>query len=103
MKLKLIPFLLAGTALVSGCQQNANTISAPSIQKEDAIAVVNGQFISKADLETLTKEVSARARGQKIPTDKLVDEYWHFVDNQKRVLCLQVKKGLVLISCCLFL
>jgi peptidyl-prolyl cis-trans isomerase C len=74
MKLKLIPFLLAGTALVSGCQQNANTISAPSIQKEDAIAVVNGQFISKADLETLTKEVSARARGQKIPTDKLVDE-----------------------------
>lgn len=74
MKLKAIPFLLASTVFVTGCQQNANTIAAPSIQKEDAAASVNGQLISKKALETLTKEVSERARGQKIPTDKLIDE-----------------------------
>ncbi|MCF7970905.1 MAG: peptidylprolyl isomerase [Methylococcaceae bacterium] len=74
MKLKLIPLLLAGTALVAGCQQNANTVGAPTILKEDAAASVNGQFISKTALEALTKEVSARAQGQVIPKDKLVDE-----------------------------
>jgi len=74
MKLKLIPFLLAGTALVAGCQQNANTVNAPVILKEDAAASVNGQFISKAALETLTKEVSARAQVQVVPKDKLIDE-----------------------------
>ncbi|BCG64019.1 MAG: peptidyl-prolyl cis-trans isomerase C [Methyloprofundus sp.] len=74
MKLKAIPFLLASTAFFAGCQQNANTIAAPSIQKADAVASVNGQFISKKALEALNKEVSARARGQKIPQDKLIDE-----------------------------
>ena len=74
MKLKLIPFLLAGTALLTACQQNANTTTSPSIQKEDAIAVVNGQYISKFALETLTAEVKQRARGQNIPTEKLIDE-----------------------------
>ncbi len=74
MKLKVIPLLLAGTAFLAGCQQNANTISAPNILKEDAVASVNGQFISKKALEELNREVSARARGQKIPQDKLIDE-----------------------------
>jgi len=74
MKLKAIPFLLASTVFATGCQQSANTIAAPSIQKEDAAASVNGQLISKKALETLTKEVSERSRGQKIPKDKLVDE-----------------------------
>ncbi|MDT8426903.1 MAG: peptidylprolyl isomerase [Methyloprofundus sp.] len=87
MKLKLIPFLLAGTALVAGCQQNANTVVAPSILKEDAAASVNGQFISKAALETLTKEVSARAQGQAIPKDKLIDEL------VKRQLLIQEAKN----------
>ncbi len=74
MKLKAIPFLIASTAFVAGCQQNANNSSAPSIQKEDAAAVVNGQYISKSALDTLTKEVNERARGQKIPKEKLIDE-----------------------------
>jgi len=74
MKLKAIPLLLASTAFVAGCQQNANNATAPSIQKEDAAAVVNGQYISKSALTTLTKEVSERARGQKIPKEKLIDE-----------------------------
>ncbi|OQK18029.1 peptidylprolyl isomerase [Methyloprofundus sedimenti] len=74
MKLKVIPFLLAGSVLLTACQQNANNITSPTIQKEDAVAVVNGQYISKFALETLTEEVSERARGQKIPTEKLIDE-----------------------------
>ena len=74
MKLKAIPFLLAGTVLVTGCQQNSNNMATPSIQKEDAAAVVNGQYISKTALESLTKEVSERSRGQQIPKAKLVDE-----------------------------
>jgi len=89
MKLKLIPLLLAGTALVTGCQPGTNT-SAPSVLKEDAAISVNGKFISKASLETLTKEVTERARGQEIPKDKLVDEL------VKRELLVQEakKKGL---------
>ena len=74
MKLKAIPLLLASTAFLAGCQQNANNASAPSIQKEDAAAVVNGQYISKTALDTLTQEVSKQARGQKIPKEKLLDQ-----------------------------
>ena len=74
MKLKAIPLILASTAFLAGCQQNANNSSAPNIQKEDAAAVVNGQYISKSALDTLTKEVSERARGQKVPKEKLIDE-----------------------------
>jgi len=73
MKLKAIPFILAGSVLLAGCQQQAPSYGT-SIAKKDAAIVVNGQFISKAALETLTKEVSERARGQKIPKDKLIDE-----------------------------
>jgi len=87
MKLKLIPFLLAGTALVAGCQQNANTVGAPTILKENAAASVNGQFISKSALTALTKEITERARGQVIPKDKLIDEL------VKRELLIQEAKS----------
>jgi len=73
MKLKAIPFILAGSALLAACQPQATGYQS-NITKEEAAVVVNGQFISKAALETLTKEVSERARGQKIPKDKLIDE-----------------------------
>jgi len=72
MKLKIIPLLLAGTVLAACQPQGANL--AAKITKEDAIAVVNGQFISKAALDTLTTEVTERSRGQKVPQDKLIDE-----------------------------
>lgn len=73
MKLKAIPFILAGTALLAACQpQSAGYQS--NITKDEAAIVVNGQFISKAALDTLTKEVTQRSRGQKIPKDKLIDE-----------------------------
>jgi len=74
MQLKIVPFLLIGSAVLSGCQQNTNNMDAPSIQKEEAAASVNGHFISKTSLNELTKEVSQRSHGQKIPKDKLIDE-----------------------------
>ncbi len=73
MKLKAIPFILAGSALLAACQPQTTGYQS-NITKADAAVVVNGQFISKAALDTLTKEVSERARGQKIPKDKLIDE-----------------------------
>lgn len=74
MKLKVIPLIIAGSTFLAACQPNANNIASPSIQKEDAAAIVNGQYISKFALETLTNEVNQRARGQNIPTEKLIDE-----------------------------
>ena len=84
MKLKAIPFVLASTAFLAACQPTTTNatatatapaaIAAPSIQKADAAVMVNGQYISKAALETLTQEVAERARGQKIPKEKLIDE-----------------------------
>ena len=74
MKFKLIPILFAGSALLAACQPNANNTTSPSIQKEDAVAVVNGQYISKFTLESFAKDISKRAPGQNIPTEKLIDE-----------------------------
>jgi len=74
MKLKAIPFLLAATVLTA-CQPTINA-SAPAIKEADAAVRVNGEYISKAALETLKKDITARSRGQQqdIPQDKLIDE-----------------------------
>ncbi|MGZ8158116.1 MAG: peptidylprolyl isomerase [Methylobacter sp.] len=81
---KFIPLLVAGTALIAGCNQEkaADTGSAaspaataaPVVDKADAIAVVNGQYISKSALETLEKEIAERSHGQTFPKEKLVEE-----------------------------
>jgi peptidyl-prolyl cis-trans isomerase C len=87
MKSKFIPLLVVGTALLAGCNQDkaADTGSAhpaatapaaavPSINKADAIAVVNGQYIAKSTLETLEKEIAERSHGQSFPKEKLIEE-----------------------------
>ncbi|WP_036252385.1 peptidylprolyl isomerase [Methylobacter sp. BBA5.1] len=77
MKKKIIPLLLAGTALVSGCNEEKATTatpSAPVVQKEDAVAVVNGKYISKDTLAELESEVAERAHGQVFPKEKLIEE-----------------------------
>jgi peptidyl-prolyl cis-trans isomerase C len=78
MKKKIIPLLVAGTALFAGCDQKVSTesatSSAPSISKEDAIAVVNGQYISKSTLTELEKEIAERGHGQTFPKEKLIEE-----------------------------
>ena len=77
MKKKIIPLLVAGTALIAGCDQKAATESAtaiPVISKSDAIAVVNGQYIPKSTLAALEKEIAERGHGQTFPKEKLIEE-----------------------------
>lgn len=77
MNKKLIPFLLAGTTLIAGCDQlgqKSVSTTAPVVNKEDAIAVVNGQYISKATLTSLENEIAERSHGQTFPKEKLIEE-----------------------------
>jgi len=82
MKKKFIPLLVAGTALIAGCNQEKAadtgstpaTTATPAINKADAVAVVNGQYIAKSALETLEKEVAERSHGQTFPKEKLIEE-----------------------------
>jgi peptidyl-prolyl cis-trans isomerase C len=74
MKKKIIPLLVAGTVLLAACDQKPGTSSAPVVEKADAVAVVNGQYISKATLEQLEKEIAERGHGQTFPKEKLIEE-----------------------------
>jgi len=78
MKLKLIPLILASTALLPGCfEEKAKDTAAPAapvVTKEDAVASVNGTYISKKTLETLEKEIAERSQGQTFPKEQLLEE-----------------------------
>ncbi|MGJ0486874.1 MAG: peptidylprolyl isomerase [Methylomicrobium sp.] len=82
MNKKIIPLLVAGVGLVAGCQpQSGDTTDTSSaapvtniVKKEDAVASVNGKYISKAQLENLEKEIAMRAHGANFPKEKLVEE-----------------------------
>ena len=82
MKQKFIPLLVVGTALLAGCNQEKATDAgstpaaaiAPAINKADAVAVVNGQYIPKSTLEALEKEIAERSHGQNFPKEKLIEE-----------------------------
>lgn len=78
MNRKFIPLLIASTIIISACDLKPKTgpSSAPAIKKEDAIASVNGQYISKKTLEDLEKDLAQRSQGQApaFPKEKLVDE-----------------------------
>jgi peptidyl-prolyl cis-trans isomerase C len=80
MKLKLIPLILASATLLPGCfeekPKEAETAAAPApaVGKADAVASVNGTFISKKTLETLEKEIAERSQGQSFPKEQLLEE-----------------------------
>ena len=75
MNKKLIPLILASSTLLFACNQDkANENSTAAVSKEDAIAVVNGTYISKASLSTLEAEVTQRSRGQSFPKEQLIEE-----------------------------
>ena len=79
MNKKLIPLILASTAALTLTACNKEDISVkksavPVVSKQDAIAVVNGQYISKNSLATLEKEIAQRSRGQAVPKEKLIEE-----------------------------
>lgn len=73
MKLKVVPLILASATLITGCVEK-NQPAPPAVSKEDAVASVNGSYISKKTLETLEKEVSERSQGQKFPKEQLLEE-----------------------------
>lgn len=81
MNKKLVSLLLASSALVVACDgQNKSTSGvtsapAPTVAKEDAVASVNGLFISKTDLQALEADIAARSHGQQsFPKQQLIDE-----------------------------
>ncbi|MBD9361722.1 peptidylprolyl isomerase [Methylomonas fluvii] len=78
MKLKLIPLILASSVLLPGCfeekAKEAAAPAAPTVSKEDAVASVNGTYISKKTLETLEKEIAERSQGQTFPKEQLLEE-----------------------------
>jgi peptidyl-prolyl cis-trans isomerase C len=78
MKLKIIPLILASATLLPGCfeekAQEADTSATPVVKKEDAVASVNGTYISKKTLDTLEKEISERSQGQTFPQQQLLEE-----------------------------
>ncbi len=75
MKKTLTLLTVAAAVLLAGCDPKGN-MPAPVIKKEDAIASVNGQFISKKTLQELEKDLAMRSHGQTpdFPKEKLVDE-----------------------------
>lgn len=79
MKKKLIYLVLAGTTTLTACKEEISTsgnssVSPTVVSKEDAVASVNGQYISKEALATLEKDISQRSRGQTFPKEKLLEE-----------------------------
>ncbi len=83
MNKKIIPLLVAGTAIIAGCNQQGTPTTSNStstattaavVNKADAIAVVNGQYISKDALAKLEKDIAERSHGQKFPKEKLIEE-----------------------------
>lgn len=85
MKKKLVPLLIVSTALISGCNQDkapatggsspaATFAPAVAVDKADAVAVVNGQYIAKSTLADLEKEIAVRGQGQTFPKEKLIEE-----------------------------
>jgi peptidyl-prolyl cis-trans isomerase C len=73
---KLTPLLLASAVVLTGCDHRPTDVTPPAVKKEDAIASVNGQYISKKTLEDLEKDLAQRSQGQApaFPKEKLVDE-----------------------------
>ena len=70
---KIIPLLIIGSALATGCKQESIS-STPTISKSEAIAEVNGKFISKSSFDMMKDQIAQRGQGQTIPNDKLLDE-----------------------------
>lgn len=75
MNKKIIPVILASATLLPGCfEQKAQTPAAPAVAKEDAVASVNGAYISKQTLAALENEIAQRSHGRTFPKKQLIEE-----------------------------
>lgn len=72
----LLSLTVVSSAMITACNHQSTSGSEPAVKKEDAIASVNGQYISKKTLEDLEKDIAQRSQGQApaIPKEKLVEE-----------------------------
>ncbi|MDD1626020.1 MAG: peptidylprolyl isomerase [Methylococcaceae bacterium] len=63
--------------MIAGCEQKtteSTSVAKPAVEKADAVAVVNGQYIAKSTLAELEKEIAERSHGQTFPKEKLIEE-----------------------------
>lgn len=74
MKKTILPLIILAGITLSACNGSKSTDATPTISKEDAVAVVNGQYISKASLSTLEQEVAERSKGKAFPKEKFIEE-----------------------------
>lgn len=79
MNKKLIPLVLISASVITACDKQpttdgTSTTPVATVSKEDAVASVNGVYISKAALTTLEQEVAQRSRGRSFPKEKLLEE-----------------------------
>jgi peptidyl-prolyl cis-trans isomerase C len=74
MNIKFLTTMLISFLLLVACQPQDQQEKKAKIDKADAVAVVDGNYISKSALEILKKEVSQRMPGQKFPEKQLIEE-----------------------------
>ncbi len=80
MKKSVISLVIASTIILSACNNeeksatNSSTPAVLSTLKEDAIAVVNGEYISKASFTQLEQELKQRSPNHSFPKEKLIEE-----------------------------
>lgn len=73
MNKKLVSALLVSSVLTVACKENSTTTSAPVVDKADAVASVNGVYISKDHLESIKAEVAQNPRGPQFTDEQLID------------------------------
>ncbi len=78
MNKTLISLIIASSTLLTACNEKVSTpgngSATPVVSKENAVASVNGAYISKTSLESLEKELAQRSQGKSFPKEKLIDE-----------------------------
>ncbi|HIF54171.1 MAG TPA: peptidylprolyl isomerase [Methylococcaceae bacterium] len=74
MKKRIIPLVLASSYILTACNALDNSSSATTVAKEDAIAAVNGQYISKASFAQMEKEITQRSPNHTFPKEQLIEE-----------------------------
>lgn len=78
MTKKIIPLLIASTSILSGCNAEKQTVrdahETTAVSKENAIAIVNGKYISKAALAQLVEEINQRFPKHDHSREKLIEE-----------------------------
>ncbi len=73
MNKKLVSALLVSSVLAVACKESSTTATAPVVDKADAVASVNGVYISKDHLDSIKAEVSQNPRGPQFTDEQLVD------------------------------